>query len=414
MNLAFLTYNRDPSIPNIDNDGNPVTVRNYSYWLAKFGHQIDIFVNRVVPNETSVDYIKKKFSFQKADSLELFPKVKVMRVDTPEIIAKKLFSSVELQEIPEIIQSTFAASYFSNKQLMDYDLVCIFHPLTSFGVIFRNFVPLEKTILFPMLLSNEYLKFGEVSPIYIQLEQSVLKNVAKIFSTSLSEKEVLISRGLNKDKIEVVSRGIDLSSFNFVPRTSPEGCKAIQLITIGSLRPQKRQHILIDVVERLISKGFDVNLKVVGENKLFTKSEYKEYYKQIKSDISKKELSDKISFVGGVEPTEVFRLLSSADIALFPSISESFGKAALESICVGTPTILAKECLAYNDFSENEENALLVPSDPESMTNAVIKLLDNKYLYSELSSNGFSTRNRFSWEIVSRTLNDALERARKS
>ncbi len=413
MKLAFLTYNRDPSIPDVDNDGNPVTVRNYSYWLSKFGHDIDIFVNRVIPNETSGEYVKKKFSYQKDDSLEMFPKVRVIRVDTPDLTAKKLLDSKELQEIPEITQSLLSANYFADGQLNNYDLVFVFHPLTAFGVVFREFIPLKKTLLFPMLLSDEYLKFGEVSPIYIHLEQLILEKVAKVFSNSLSEKETLVSRGINMEKIEVISRGIDLSEFDFVPRKLSDKKKTIQMVTVGSLRPQKRQHILVEVVEKLISRGIDANLNIVGENKLFTKTEYKEYYDQIQSEISKKRLTEKILFKGGVKPKEVFQFLSTADIAVFPSISESFGKAALESICVGTPTILASECLAYNEFAKDGENALLTPSNSESIINAVTNLISNKSLFSKISLNGSATRDRFSWEVVSKTLNNSLEQVVK-
>lgn len=411
MKLAFLTYNRDPSVPSVDNDGNPVTVRNYCYWLAKYGHKIDIFVNKVVPNETSSEYVRKKFKLQKEKSLELFPGVKVIRVDTNDLTAKDLSSSVELQEIPEIIQSVLSANYFKNDSLDDYDLICIFHPLTSFGIIFQELIPLSKTILFPMLLSDEYLKFGSVSPIYIRLEQKVLESVAKIFSNSLDEKERLLSRSIPRNKIEVIQRGIDLDSFAYKQKELPNNTRRIDLITVGSIRPQKRQHILVDVVENLISLGIDVKLNIVGENKLFTKQEYKEYYEKLRSSISDKGLRDNIFLTGGVEPDDVSKLLSSSDIALFPSVSESFGKAALESICVGTPTIVAKECPAYQEFARDKENALIVSSDPITLTKGVLELLKDKDLYSRLSKNGKSTRNKFSWEIVSKVLDNALTKS---
>lgn len=408
MKLAFLTYNRDPAIPEVDNDGNPITVRNYSYWLSKWGNTIDIYVNRVIPDGSSGEYIKKKFLLQKSDSIDLFQGVKVIRINTPDLTAKELCKSPELQEIPEITQSILSAEFFKKNQLSEYDLICVFHPLTSFGVIFRDFLPLNNTLLFPMLLSDEYLKFGSVSPIYIQLEQVVLEKVSKIFCTSHSEEGTLISRKIDKSKIRVIPRGIDLNSFEFIAKTLTDNKKNLNLITVGSIRPQKRQHILINTVKILLSKGIDVNLKIVGEDKFFTKLEYKKYYEDIQSEIVKHGLSTKIKFTGSVDPKELSHLLNTSDIALFPSISESFGKAALESICVGTPTILAKECLAYSDFAIDAKNALLVPSASESMSNSILKLLGNKELYSKISSEGANTREKFSWEIVSDTLHHFL------
>ena len=414
MKLAFLAYNRDPSIPEVDNDGNPVIVRNYSYWLAKYGHTIDIFVNKVIPNNLSNEYTRKKYNLQKKSRLELFPGVKVVRIKTSDLTAKELFKTVELQEIPEITQSVLSASYFKTTLLSDYDLVCIFHPLTAFGVIFRDLLPLNKTLLFPMLLSDEYLKFGSVSPIYIDLEQMVLESVNKIYSTSNDEKKVLVSRNIPQEKIEVIRRGIDINTFPYKQKESIRVRNEINIVTVGSLRPQKRQHILVEVIENLLSRGLKAKLQIVGENKFFTKKEYEDYFNSIKSAILKKDLEDYIVFVGGVEPDQVGELLNSADLAIFPSISESFGKAALESICSGTPTIIASECSAYKEFALDQENAIFSSSNSKDITKAVLNLINNEERYLHLSKNGLKTRKEFSWQNVSKILDTSLLRSTTS
>lgn len=80
MKIAFLSYNRDPSIPDIDNDGCPVIVRNYAIELGKLDHSIDIFVNKVVPNGDSSDYLKTKFKAQNEDEVKVAENVKVIRI----------------------------------------------------------------------------------------------------------------------------------------------------------------------------------------------------------------------------------------------------------------------------------------------------------------------------------------------
>jgi glycosyltransferase involved in cell wall biosynthesis len=407
MKLAFLTYNRDPSIPAIDNDGNPVTVRNYSYWLAKHGHEIDIFVNKVIPRMASSRYVKEKFKLQRKSMTWLYPGVRIIRVETDDLAAKEICANPELQEIPEIIQSILSSNYFKHYDLSNYDLICIFHPLSSFGVILQNLAPINKTILFPMLLSDEYLKFGDVSPIYIQLEQKILESVYRIFSTSFDEKNRLIMRHIHESKIKVIPRGIDLSSFTYNHKVVPNS-GILKLVTVGSLRPQKRQHLLVNLVQNLITKGIDVKLTIIGENKLFTKPEYQDYYNQIKTNITQKNLSDNIIFTGSLESKEVAKLLNASDIALFPSISESFGKAALESICVGTPTIVARECLAYQEFAKNKENCLILPSSTTAFYRGIVNLLKDKDLYTNLSKNGELTREVFSWNRVTKILEDNL------
>ena len=125
-------------------------------------------------------------------------------------------------------------------------------------------------------------------------------------------------------------------------------------------------------------------------------------------------MEDYIVFVGGVEPDQVGELLNSADLAIFPSISESFGKAALESICSGTPTIIASECSAYKEFALDQENAIFSSSNSKDITKAVLNLINNEERYLHLSKNGLKTRKEFSWQNVSKILETSLLRSTTS
>ncbi|MDP3917898.1 MAG: glycosyltransferase [Candidatus Woesebacteria bacterium] len=408
MKLAFLTSNRDPSIPLIDNDGQPITVRNYTYWLSKFGHHIDIYSYKVIPDKISNNYFKRKFVLQKDKKVKLFPNVNVIRIDVPSQTTKDLFSSIDLRDMPEIIQSLVASEYFKDNLLFEYDTICMFHPLASFGVVFRNFIPLNKAVLFPMLLSDEYIKFKSVSLIYIQLEQLVLNSVAKIFSTSSDEKNTLRLRGIKNNKIEVLPRGIDVDIFKHVQKTISNNPKILRLITVGSIRPQKRQSILIEVVNQLLLNGLDVHLSIIGEKDNFTMDVYKKYYNDMKKEISNKKLYKNIEFEGAVCQQRLSKFYENSDIAIFPSISESFGKSVIESISSGTPTIIAKECKAYCDFAEDGVNSIFSGSNVEEITKSILMLINNPKLYMKISENGEFIKEGYGWEVVTRKLEKEL------
>ena len=60
----------------------------------------------------------------------------------------------------------------------------------------RNLLPCDKSVLFPMLLSDEYRKFQSVSDMYIALEQALLERCGRVSVASVAERDVLKRRGL--------------------------------------------------------------------------------------------------------------------------------------------------------------------------------------------------------------------------
>lgn len=410
MRLAFLTYNRDPSIPTIDNDGCPVTVRHYALELGKLGHNVDIYVNKISPIPESGQYLKKKFKEQKEQLVNLGKNVDVVRVainQTP--FTKDIFLTQSVADIPEIIESITSVDFFKDKKLFAYDVVCIFHPLASFGPLFLGVTPLQKTVLFPMLLSNEYKKYQSVSNIYEELEALALKNVRNVFSCSNNERGLIIEKGVKPKSVKVIHRGFDDAIFSHQSKKYVSAKnKEIKIICVGSIKPQKQQSQLVDIVKSLKKERFTPVVTIVGENQNFIKDEYRSYYELILNAIKVARLESNFVFTGAVTPSRIAELLKANDVAVFPSIGESFGKAALESICSGIPTILNDEVPAYKDFAINNNNALFYKSTSEACSKLIQKVVLTPSLYSKLSRNGAQTNKKFRWRNVTLRLEKHL------
>lgn len=402
MKIAFLTYNRDPSIPTIDNDGCPVTVRHYALGLGELGHRVDIYVNKISLTSGNSLYLKKKFKEQGETLVSLAKNIDVIRVNINQLpFSKDIFSTQAVADIPEIVESITNVDFFRDKKLFAYDVVCIFHHLASFGPLFLGVTPLRKTVLFPMLLSDEYKKYQSVSNIYEELETLALKNVRSVFSCSNNERELIINKGIKSRSVRVVHRGFDDAVFSHQLKSiiSSQN-KVIKIICVGSIKPQKQQVQLVDVARFLKNRGFSPVITIVGENQNFIKDEYKSYYKSILNDIRVSGLENNFVFTGSISPSKIAELFRVNDIAVFPSIGESFGKAALEAICSGIPTILNDKVPAYKDFATNNKNALFYKSTSRACAELIQRLIINPALYSKLSRNGAQTAKKFRWKNV--------------
>ena len=143
----------------------------------------------------------------------------------------------------------------------------------------------------------------------------------------------------------------------------------------GVYQTTKQQAQLVDVARFLKKGGFSPVITIVGENQNFIKDEYKSYYKSILNDIRVSGLENNFIFTGSISPSKIAELFRVNDIAVFPSIGESFGKAALEAICSGIPTILNDKVSAYKDFTTNYKNALFYKSTSSACAELIQRLI---------------------------------------
>lgn len=413
MKIAFLAYNKDPSILHIDNDGCPFTVLYYALELGKLGHKIDIFTNRVFPNIRSSNYLKDKFIVQAKDIISLRKNVKVIRVPAKSFSINNTFLPKELAEIPEIAESFSNAVCFEDEKLDGYDIVCFFHPLSSFGPLVLGYASTKKSVLFPMLLSDEYKKYQSVSKIYEEFEDFSLKTVRSVFACSTYEQKLILAKGVDASSVKVIHRGFDNSIYIHRQRSLATDLQKVRIITIGSIKPQKQQLQLVEVAKILKGDGYDPRITIVGENKKFIKNEYKLYYKLILKEIKSAGLEHNFIFTGFLGSDEIAALLNENDLGVYCSVGESFGKAALESICSGLPTILNTKVDAYRDFAKDGVNALFYDSTASSCAKTIERILTNENLYRNISEGGREMAILFSWKNVSLQLEAALKEIKK-
>ncbi|MEK6895474.1 MAG: glycosyltransferase family 4 protein [Nanoarchaeota archaeon] len=400
MKLAFLS-NKDPSLPYIDSDGGAVTVRYYAAELSRRGHLVDIFTPEITKKYAHDSYLQRKAHAQKNPLDDLVGEAKVHRKRIRSA-NRSLLQERDAKNLAGIVDSYLFADALPKRGLEEYDVVSIFHPLAGFGVMNRQLVDPNKTVLFPMLLSDFYMKYEHVSQMYRDLELSLLQQVGTITSPSQDEANTAIKRGISPEKIRIVHRGIDKKIF--FPEEKPKGFNPYERISItctNAIRPQKGQHHLILTAKLLKQKGMNVEVNFAGEHEHPYKPEHNDYYQNLLALAERNGVAKNVRFLGSLSPQEVSALLRSSDIAVFPSEAESFGKSPLEAIASGTPTIVGSDVPAYTEFVNEGENALSVERSPRKIAEAVTLLATDEDLYLRLSREGTKLSREFSWENVS-------------
>lgn len=105
------------------------------------------------------------------------------------------------------------------------------------------------------------------------------------------------------------------------------------------------------------------------------------YYRQLSQELG---LSGDVEFTGRLTSEQAIQLQKNADIAIYPSLSESFGVSILESICYGNITLGARVG-GIPEIIEDKENGLLFePNNPEELADKIDFILCDKELQKRL------------------------------
>lgn len=389
---------RDPLLPLIDNDGGGVLLLGYGLELAKLGHDVDIYTSLVNEGWGEIEYIRNKRAAQSQPIVHINDKVRVIRKEVEPIDATDGFNSFDHKVLSSIVFS----NAFDSDELSGYDIVNICHPTTGYGLLQSHKIDRSKTVLFPMLLSVQYDKYRHVPSSYTAMGKYVLDNVDLILCASREEENDSIELGADIDKLHLVVRGVDLQVFN--GRLREQCASPVNIVSVGAIREQKNYMMFVEIAKILSASNINFTIKIVGDNVNFSYDDNRAYYEKMVQKIDEEGLSNKVLFVGGMRQDELSKSIDDADIAVFPSTSESFGKAMLETIASGLPTILSSSVGAYDIFAKDSINAILAKPNAKDFCHAITTLINNQVLYHKLSRCGLETARGFTWEAVTRDL----------
>lgn len=145
---------------------------------------------------------------------------------------------------------------------------------------------------------------------------------------------------------------------------------------VSNFRPVKRVSDVIDTFAGIVQK-IPARLVMVGDGPERSAA---------MDQVNGLGLSEKVSFLG--KHSYVDELLSSADLFLLPSSSESFGLAALEAMAAGTPVVASNVGGLKEVIVDGKTGFLCKTGDTKTMTDQSIQLLSDPVLWKSFSEMG--------------------------
>jgi len=218
-----------------------------------------------------------------------------------------------------------------------------------------------------------------LEPSFLPLVKFSIEKSDGVTAVSRFLKEKTITNYSCETDIHVIPNFVDTDLFK--PESNGEFRKAIApngekiLVHTSNFRPVKRVPDTIRIFEK-IQKEIPSKLILVGDGP--DRSECERLCRQL-------ELYDKVKFLG--KQDGLVEILSSSDLFLIPSQSESFGLAALEAMACGLPVISSSVGGLPELVRHNETGFIAEIGDVDRMAKYALELLTNERKYKLFSEN---------------------------
>ncbi len=202
-------------------------------------------------------------------------------------------------------------------------------------------------------------------------------------------RQALARRGF--ERLAVVGRGIDLGLFNPARRSASLraqwGCKADEpvVLHVGRLAPEKNLRLFVEAALAVRKARPDARVALVGDGP---------------DAAALREAHPDFVFAGTRRGADLAAHYASADLFLFPSVTETFGNVTTEALASGL-AVAAYDYAAARQHIVDGESGLLVPlGDEEGFVAAAQTLARSAHTVERLRKNAVLVASRLGWPRV--------------
>lgn len=197
-------------------------------------------------------------------------------------------------------------------------------------------------------------------------------------------------------KLAVIPNMVDIEAIERKAEGSPYADAALHIVSVSRLAPEKHFENIIPAAAALCEAGIAFTWHIVGDGTERARLE---------TMIDEANLNGRVILEGSkVNP---YPYIKYAGLFVHPSYIESQGLTVLEAMALGVPCVVTKS-RGPCEFVENGINGLLTEQSAESLTENVLKILNDRALYQRIKNNT-KCPTRFSPERIMKQIENVID-----
>ena len=234
----------------------------------------------------------------------------------------------------------------------------------------------------------------------------ILKDASKLIALTLAEVEQYKSMGISDDKIEIIPNGIDILTFEDLPKSgefrAKYGLKDNQKIVLylGRIYWIKGLDLLANAFADISRDLSGVKLVIVGPDDGFLPT--------LQKLIKELGIEEKVLLTGPLYGRDKLEAYVDADVYTLPSVYETFPNTVLEACACGTPVVVTDRCGIADII--NGQVGLAIPYEKNQLSDAILRILSDDKIRQRFSLKGRAlVREKFDWTRIVDQLEDVYQ-----
>ncbi|MFQ6135096.1 MAG: glycosyltransferase family 4 protein [Nitrososphaerales archaeon] len=355
-------------------------VYNISRALVRLGHEVDVI--------TSVSY------------------------NGEEIEEPTEVEGVKIHRLPLNLNLSYRAKVWSGlkEELMngDYDIIHTYdyaqpHTFTALNVGGDLDIPVALTVFdIHSLIPRPFWKKLPMRIFDRFFASTVLEMASIVLVRAPNLIPSLLKMGLPQERIRVTPSGIldealnHFDGYEFLTRHSIEGRPVI--LYLGRLHPMKGPQYLLKAAPKIIEQHPNAHLVFVGP-------EQDGYADRLREMSERLGVSRHVSLLEPIyDFEEKMNAYASCDIFTLPSGYEGTSQAVFEAMAQSRPIVATDRGGIPFQVEDGREGLLVKYGDVEGFAEAVLRLLKDRELASQLGSNAREKVKRFTYSLLAKDL----------
>lgn len=208
------------------------------------------------------------------------------------------------------------------------------------------------------------------------------------------------------EKIKFIPRSVDIEKFTFIPPEEKNRTEFI-IALVGRITPLKGHIFFIRAIQKVSRVIPNIKVWIVGSAPK-GKMRYRE---DLEILVKRLGVSHIVEFLG--VNYDIPQLLSKINLLVLSTIThEAFGRVIVEAQAAGVPVVATKVGGVVDIIDDGIDGLLAAPSDPDSMKEAIVKVLKDQELSSALAKNArLKVLSKFTLEKMSKATLEVYDEA---